>query len=157
MAPSRSPSRFVRFLRSICAPATAVIGFSFLLTFLFILYQPTRGPGSQQRVGWQAWDVISPPEGGSQVEVTPTTGSSDTHGGVDWWNVTQPGEDSVDYASFPLDVWAPLLPHDTGRKSIGLPCYSLDPSAMRCSLRIIHLTVPSRSFGRQLLWTPFHR
>lgn len=39
--------------------------------------------------------------------------------GVDWWNVSGIpglGQDKVDTTSFPLDVWAPLLPHDTGRK-----------------------------------------
>lgn len=43
------------------------------------------------------------------------TGSTDTEvpGAVDWWNITS-GEDKVDSTSFPLDVWSPLLPHDTG-------------------------------------------
>ena len=35
--------------------------------------------------------------------------------GVDWWNVTTPTDQTADSASLPLDTWAPLLPHDTGR------------------------------------------
>jgi hypothetical protein len=37
--------RFIRSIRSIFVPATAIIGFSRLLTFFFVLYQPSRGPG----------------------------------------------------------------------------------------------------------------
>lgn len=36
---------------------------------------------------------------------------------MDWWNVTQK-EQKIDFASLPLDFWAPLLPHDTGRKIV---------------------------------------
>lgn len=42
------------------------------------------------------------------------TGSATVSEGVDWWNVTTPTGQTVDSASLPLDVWAPLLPHDTG-------------------------------------------
>ena len=117
--------RFIRSIQSIFVPTTAIIGFSCLLTFFFVLYQPTRGPGDIQRLGWQAWDVISPLSTGdpsSDVnhvdnetwdQPPPTSGDHDTN--VDWWNVTSPPSSPFDSASLPLDVWAPLLPHDTGR------------------------------------------
>lgn len=113
--------RFFRALRSMCAPITAVVGFSCLLTFIFILYQPTPGPGIAQRLGWQSWDIISNNEVNNSP--LPSTNSSTGlesgtiphgHEGVDWWNVTAQQQPTVDSASFPLDVWAPLLPHDTG-------------------------------------------
>jgi hypothetical protein len=111
--------RFVRFMRSICAPFTAVVGFSCLLTFIFILYQPTPGPGAHQRLGWQSWDLITTTKDTSQVptneQAVPPKVSDPTLEGVDWWNVTNSDDQKVDSASLPLDVWAPLLPHDTGR------------------------------------------
>lgn len=114
--------RFIRSLHSIFVPTTAIIGFSVLLTFFYILYQPTRGPGDVQRLGWQSWDIVSPlpaADVSSNVNETgnqPSPPSGDHDAGVDWWNVTAPGSTSpVDSASLPLDVWAPLLPHDTGR------------------------------------------
>ncbi|EGO20526.1 hypothetical protein SERLADRAFT_476793 [Serpula lacrymans var. lacrymans S7.9] len=106
--------RFFRFLRAIFAPMALVIGFSCLLTFIFILYQPTTGPGEIQRLGWQSWDVISM----TDYEQLPTDSSS-TPGqvsGVDWWNVSTSQDQTADGGSLPLDVWAPLLPHDTGLK-----------------------------------------
>lgn len=117
--------RIIRSIRSIFVPTTAIIGFSCLLTFFFVLYQPTRGPGDIQRLGWQSWDVISPLSIGdpsSDVnhvdhetwdQPPPTSGDPDAD--VDWWNVTSPPSSPFDSASLPLDVWAPLLPHDTGR------------------------------------------
>ncbi|KAJ7588171.1 Metallo-dependent phosphatase-like protein [Mycena floridula] len=109
----------VRFLRSIFAPLSAIIGFSCLLTFLFILYQPTPGPGSIQRLGWQSWDVIT-------MQDTPATSQPQVHTGesqnqppdstVDWWNVSTTAP--VDTISLPLDEWGPLLPHDTGLSEI---------------------------------------
>lgn len=42
------------------------------------------------------------------------SGHSGSPEGVDWWNVTTPEYNTADTASLPLDVWAPLLPHDTG-------------------------------------------
>lgn len=108
--------RFFRFLRSMCAPLTACIGFSCLLTFIFILYQPTAGPGNIQRLGWQSWDIISPTNATVDESTHPGADSNATvPGSVDWWNVTAPADQTVDSASLPLDVWAPLLPHDTGR------------------------------------------
>jgi hypothetical protein len=103
--------RIIRFIRSIFVPATAIIGFSCLLTFFFVLYQPTRGPGEVQRLGWQSWDVVSPSTASNPV-ASPLPGDHDTD--VDWWNVTDPDANPVDSASLPLDVWSPLLPHDTG-------------------------------------------
>lgn len=60
-----------------------------------------------------------------EVAGTPATGNVSTGvgaghddaevpAGVDWWNVTAPPE-TIDSSSLPLDVWAPLMPHDTGR------------------------------------------
>lgn len=116
-------SRFLRFLRSIFIPTTTIVGFSCLLTFFFVLYQPTRGPGDLQRLGWQAWDTISASApyagvGSTDAETGSATPAGDTSPpeGVDWWNVTKPAGGSADSASLPLDVWNPLLPHDTGRE-----------------------------------------
>jgi len=97
-----------------CVPITTVIGFSLLLTWIFVLYQPSRGPGMVQRMGWQAWEVVSMNEAADTKPGTTTSGN--TPEGVDWWNVTE-SEDKVDNLSLPLDVWSPLLPHDTGRAS----------------------------------------
>lgn len=109
--------RFFRALRSMCAPITAVIGFSLLLTWIFVLYQPSPGPGSIQKLGWQSWDIITMPDenpGATPANVSTDMGAGNSiPEGVDWWNVTSL-EDKVDSSSFPLDVWAPLLPHDTG-------------------------------------------
>jgi hypothetical protein len=117
--------RFLRSVRSTCAPVAAVIGFSCLLTFIFILYQPTPGPGLSQRLGWQSWDVISfdkvastSNNASTSVDIGQGQGQDSSSGGdvpegTDWWDVLKPQE-SVDAASLPLDVWAPLLPHDTG-------------------------------------------
>jgi hypothetical protein len=108
---AHSSFRFFRSLRSICVPMTAIIGFSCLLAFVFVLYQPTPGPGSLQRLGWQSWDVVKSSEDYLQVPTDDGSGSE----GVDWWNVTNSDDPKVDSSSLPLDVWAPLLPHDTGR------------------------------------------
>ncbi|TFK39994.1 Metallo-dependent phosphatase-like protein [Crucibulum laeve] len=128
---SYSCFRFLRALRSMCAPITAIIGFSFLLTWIFILYQPTPGPGIAQRLGWQSWDIVSMPNNtdiNNNVASKPTNQSSDssTPEGVDWWNVTNT-EDAVDVSSLPLDVWAPLLPHDTGLSEIAVTRCVVNP------------------------------
>ena len=123
---AKAIGRFIRSIRSIVVPTAAIIGFSCLLTFFFVLYQPTRGPGDVQRLGWQSWDTISPlptadlPSGGNETgsQPPPTPGDHDTD--VDWWNVTTPTS-PVDSASLPLDVWAPLLPHDTGCMALFCP------------------------------------
>lgn len=113
--------RFFRFLRSICVPMAAIIGFSSLLTFIFVLYQPTIGPGLIQRLGWQSWDTVSMSDQDNTVQTNPST-DIDVPEGVDWWNVTSFDDTMADAASLPLDVWAPLLPHDTGRAYIVYPC-----------------------------------
>lgn len=113
--------RIGRSLRSICLPMTSVIAFSFLLTWIFVLYQPTDGPGLVQRMGWQSWDtvLIGLENVNQALPPQPGHGPGDDesahvpHGGVDWWNVTQ-DTTTVDTTSLPLDVWSPLLPHDTG-------------------------------------------
>ncbi|KAG2046800.1 hypothetical protein BDR06DRAFT_1034421 [Suillus hirtellus] len=71
-------------MRGILLPTAAVIGFSCLLTYFFVLYQPIVRPGIVQHLGWQAWDAVATS-----------------------WGTTD------DIESYPLDVWAPLLPHDT--------------------------------------------
>jgi hypothetical protein len=98
-----------------CAPISAIIGFSFLLTWIFVLYQPSPGPGVIQRLGWQSWDVITMPANTNSTQSDLGAGSSDPNvpEHVDWWNVTAP-ETKVDSSNLPLDVWAPLLPHDAG-------------------------------------------
>ncbi|KAI0038233.1 hypothetical protein FA95DRAFT_1665181, partial [Auriscalpium vulgare] len=106
----------------LCPNHATVFSFSCLLTFFFVLYEPTHGAGDVQRLVWQSWDVISSirpaqspgntetaaPDNGSPAHDTPA------HDGVDWWNVTKPTSPVVDSSSLPLDVWSPLLPHDTG-------------------------------------------
>ncbi|TFK52074.1 Metallo-dependent phosphatase [Heliocybe sulcata] len=122
--------RVFRFLRSICVPMTAIIGFSVLLTVIFILYQPTPGPGELQRLGWQSWDLVSADiPTGSQDDTTsvPPAAPGDTNEGVDWWNVTVPEGAKVDSASLPLDVWNPLLPHDTGLSEISIERCMINP------------------------------
>ncbi|THH27295.1 hypothetical protein EUX98_g6887 [Antrodiella citrinella] len=135
--------RLGRFLRSIFAPATAIIGFSCLLTFIFILYQPTPGPGAKQRLGWQAWDIISDvPLPSDNIDLgTPTMGNPVSGGeisdpgigqvdsGVDWWNVSSPDNmnDQFDPTSLPLDVWDPLMPHDTGFSELYVTNCWIDP------------------------------
>jgi len=105
-----------RGLRSICAPITATIGFTLMLTYVFVLYQPSRGPGIKQKMGWQSWEVITTSNGSGETHAPSPSSNTSTDGGVDWWNVTAP-EDKVDFSSLPLDVWSPLLPHNTGCES----------------------------------------
>lgn len=118
--------KFLRGIRSVCLPITTVVGFTLLLTWFFVLYQPNYGPGKKQRISWQSWESVSVDavSGPSRPAINkPSTndtrpepvGPGDSLD-VDWWNVTQP-EDKLDYSSLPLDVWSPLLPHNTGCKS----------------------------------------
>ncbi|KAJ3496764.1 hypothetical protein NLJ89_g10439 [Agrocybe chaxingu] len=67
------------------------------------------------------------PESTSQHPTPPpTSGTEVPETGVDWWNVTQP-ENKVDASSLPLDVWSPLLPHDTGFSEVTVTHCFLDP------------------------------
>ncbi|KAF8643188.1 hypothetical protein AX16_009173 [Volvariella volvacea WC 439] len=126
--------RILRALQKACAPVVAVISFSFMLTFIFILYQPSYGPGLAQRLSWQSWDSITmPDELGTLPAGSITTGSSnqtdddvEVPEGVDWWNVTTT-TDTFDSTSLPLDVWTPLLPHDTGLSEITVTKCMMDP------------------------------
>ncbi|KDR80533.1 hypothetical protein GALMADRAFT_90903 [Galerina marginata CBS 339.88] len=118
--------KFFRGLRSMCAPITTVIGFSLMLTYIFILYQPSRGPGIRQRMGWQSWEVVTMTDQTSPSKGSPSTGTGNEDHTVDWWNVTKP-EDKVDFSSLPLDVWSPLLPHDTGLSEIAVTRCVIDP------------------------------
>ena len=99
-----------------CAPILTVVGFSLILTYMLVLYQPTRGPGIKQRMGWQSWEVVDAPIAmTSDNSSSPPSSHNKPTEGVDWWNVSTPDE-KVDSSSLPLDVWSPLLPHDTGRE-----------------------------------------
>ncbi len=72
-------------------------------------------------MGWQSWESVDEKKPNVDTSTGGNTGSgsgSNTGSGdVDWWNVTTT-QDNVDYAGLPLDVWNPLLPHDTGCESI---------------------------------------
>ncbi|KAJ7281601.1 Metallo-dependent phosphatase-like protein [Mycena rebaudengoi] len=125
-----------RWLRNVSVPVSTFISFCCMLLFIFILYQPTPGPGIIQRIGWQSWDVITSPVqqgpgvAGNKPAVPPSTGSSSSaeqiSDGVDWWNVTTV-DDKVDSASLPLDTWAPLMPHDTGLSEISVTRCLVNP------------------------------
>ncbi|KAF9531793.1 Metallo-dependent phosphatase [Crepidotus variabilis] len=118
----------MRGMRSICLPLTTTIGFTLMLCYIMVLYHPGRGPGLAQKIGWQAWEAINIPKTG-EVHSSPAAGTGhDEHktGGVDWWNVTDVPE-VIDYSSFPLDVWSPLLPHDTGLSAIEVTRCVVDP------------------------------
>lgn len=115
-----SAHRLSKVARTTCAPFTAVLGFSVLLTIVFILYQPTRGPDDLQKLGWQSWATVSPkPATNGDVATNNTTTQGDQTGsgnippGTDWWDVETP-EPEIESSSLPLDVWDPLMPHDTG-------------------------------------------
>lgn len=130
-----SCGRFFRFFRALFAPAAAIVGFSCLLTFVFILYQPTTGPGVSQRLGWQSWDAVTEQQPGDSGS-TPQDGSSTV-----WWNVTIPGEDG---SSYPTDAWMPLWPHDTGRACRHLSYHPLTlillPSIRDCDHQVFRST-----------------
>ncbi|KAF8556455.1 Metallo-dependent phosphatase [Imleria badia] len=109
-----SCGRLFRFFRALFAPLAIIFAFSFLLTFVFILYQPTPGPGVLQRLGWQSWDAVTTvgyfEKGGQTPQDQPASGT-------DWWNVTAPADDA---SSYPTDAWVPLWPHDTGLSEIAI-------------------------------------
>ncbi|KAG6857449.1 hypothetical protein H0H87_003516 [Tephrocybe sp. NHM501043] len=69
-------------------------------------------------------NVQNPVKGNSTNLETPAESDDSS---VDWWNVTV-SETPVDAASFPLDVWAPLLPHTTGLSEITIIECRIDPS-----------------------------
>ena len=120
-----STHRLSKVARTTCAPFTAIIAFSTLLTVVFVLYQPTRGPGDQQKLGWQSWATVSsnPPTNGGVTIGNPTqgNGSGSVPEGTDWWDVETPAPE-IDSSSLPLDVWDPLMPHDTGCMCVALCC-----------------------------------
>lgn len=115
-----STHRLSKVARTTCAPFTAILAFSILLTVIFVLYQPTRGPGDLQKLGWQSWASVSPkPATNGNVATNNATTQNDNAGpdnvppGTDWWDVETP-EPEIESSSLPLDVWDPLMPHDTG-------------------------------------------
>ncbi|KAF9266823.1 Metallo-dependent phosphatase [Marasmius fiardii PR-910] len=135
-------NRVLRTFRSTCAPFTAIISFSCLLSFLFILSQPSPGPGLIQRLGWQSWDSISVPDGSkasSTSNHTDTTigtghGSTNVPEGTDWWDTSSSDSEKIDFASLPLDTWAPLLPHDTGLSEIAVVHCVFNPNTVPTEL-----------------------
>jgi hypothetical protein len=137
--------RFFRFMRSICVPMTAIICFSCLLTFVFVLYQPIPAPPN--RMGWQAYDTINNAAGQDTLSSGSSSGQSSSDGttytgveGTDWWNVSTPGAETTDSASLPLDVWAPLLPHDTGCASFPHSLYSYKTKVLfQCQKSQLHV------------------
>lgn len=141
--------RIFRSVRSVCLPVTTVVGFSFLLTWIFILYQPTPGPGIIQRMGWQSWDSIDdkPPNVDASTGNSNTGGSNTGGTDVDWWNVTTT-EDNVDYAGLPLDVWNPLLPHITGCQLQIPPCNNIADSYSVSIRTSSHTLRDGSRFGR---------
>lgn len=101
--------RLLRACRSVCLPVSTIVAFSFLLSWVFVLYHHSPGPGSIQRMGWQSWESVDETSKSTDLSIP----DNSTDSGVDWWNVTS-ADDSFDYTSLPLDVWNPLLPHITG-------------------------------------------
>jgi hypothetical protein len=144
-----STHRLSKVARTTCAPFTAVLAFSTLLTVVFVLYQPTRGPGDLQKLGWQSWATVSSKpitNGGVTTGGTTAqgndTGSTNIPEGTDWWNVEAP-EPEIESSSLPLDVWDPLMPHDTGR-TCSVPFYSngylrlIPYSGRNCDREVLH-------------------
>jgi hypothetical protein len=91
--------RLLRGVRSICLPITTVIGLTLILTYVFILYRPGRGPGLAQKMGWQSWEVISIPNSTNNTHPTTTQPPHDHE--VDWWNVSKP-DDKPTFQVYPL-------------------------------------------------------
>ncbi|KAH8832657.1 Metallo-dependent phosphatase-like protein [Flagelloscypha sp. PMI_526] len=114
-----------------CAPIASIVGFSCMLTWLFILYQPSPGPGDIQQIRWQEWEVID--MNAVQSAVSSKPGSGDTQGdlsvpeGTDWWDVESSGANTLDFTSLPLDRWNPLLPHNTVVSEIAVAKCWVDP------------------------------
>ncbi|KAF7309823.1 AIP3 domain-containing protein [Mycena indigotica] len=123
-------ARCWRFISGVSIPVSTFVSFTCMLIFIFILYQPTPGPGILQRLGWQSWESVStaprPNIGTDSTSNQPKPAESASSGGVEWWNVTQT-EETVDGASLPLDGWAPLLPHDTGFSEIAVTHCFVNP------------------------------
>ncbi|CAE6397275.1 unnamed protein product [Rhizoctonia solani] len=124
-----------RFCRSLI-PCTTFILFAFLLTFLFILYHPSLGPAHKQRITWQAWDTIIPPQSvqlPTSGNTAPSKGNSTPTepNGPDvstaWWSKPLGPIDNV-HASQQLDRYAPLLPHMTGLTMIAVRSCLIDPA-----------------------------
>jgi hypothetical protein len=113
-----SAYKFFKGIRNACVPLTAGIAFSFLLTVIFVLYQPSLGPGERQKLGWQSWASVSPSN--AQPNQTPSPAHDETAvgnipDGTDWWDVVNTNQPApTDSANLPLDEWDPLQPHDTG-------------------------------------------
>ena len=110
-----SAHRLLKVAQTTCASSNAFPAFSFLLTIIFVLYQPTRGPGDLQKLGSQPWAAVSSKTityGRMAIDNITTPGGNtipeSVPPGTDWWDVEVGGP------SLPLDVWDPLTPRDTG-------------------------------------------
>ncbi|GJJ11195.1 hypothetical protein Clacol_005427 [Clathrus columnatus] len=107
--------RLLRFIKATGTQISAFILFSGLLTYIFILYQPSNGPGESQQVGWQSWELVSSFDKLSQQplndDITSTLPLDNT---TDWWDTEATEVTVSDTSSLPLTPWNPLLPHDTG-------------------------------------------
>ncbi|KAF8519664.1 Metallo-dependent phosphatase-like protein [Gautieria morchelliformis] len=119
--------RVIRQLRATSAHIAAFILFSGLLTYIFILYQPTKGPGDQQQLGWQSWEIVSPNTGSQKPVEDAVSSSSPLNNSTDWWDVEVNKESSLDTSSLPLTYWNPLLPHDTGLTEIAVTRCMIPP------------------------------
>ncbi|KAJ7066567.1 Metallo-dependent phosphatase-like protein [Mycena amicta] len=125
-------TRCSRFIGGVSIPVATFTCMALMLLSIFVLYQPTPGPGILQRLGWQSWEsvaVVPKPDlstGTSSSSSGGSTQSPPSDHGVEWWNVTQ-SEETVDWASLPLDEWAPLLPHDTGFSEIAVTHCFVNP------------------------------
>ena len=97
--------RFFRFIRSISTQLITVIGFSALLTYVFILYQPTDGPGEMLRMGWQAWDVVDPTDSDQFPINDDTAVGGSPEEDVEWWTKADVSN-QIDSSILPLDVWS---------------------------------------------------
>ncbi|EJD43821.1 Metallo-dependent phosphatase [Auricularia subglabra TFB-10046 SS5] len=125
------PDLLARPLRSWLAPLGTVVLFSTLLAYVFILNQPTVGPGSLQRLGWQSWELVAdgagsqsrPDDLGLPLDEDLSAGSSNH-----WWDAqaSKPGDTAA--AELPLDNWNPLLPHSTGLSEIAVSRCMFPPS-----------------------------
>ncbi|KAF8517953.1 Metallo-dependent phosphatase [Hysterangium stoloniferum] len=119
--------RIIRRLRAAGAHITAFILFSGLLTYIFILYQPTKGPGEKQQLGWQSWEIVSSDLGSVQEPVDEDISTLPPDNSTDWWDTESNKESSIETSSLPLTYWNPLLPHDTGLTEIAITRCMIPP------------------------------
>ena len=95
-----SAHRLAKVVRTTCAPFATVLAFSVLLTIIFVLYRPTRGPGDPQKLRWQSRAAVSlKPAADGKVAIDKTTTQyGETSPGGDWWDVETP-EPGIEFQS----------------------------------------------------------